>query len=521
MKRFLLVLFALPLLFTACENVLPSEGADIAMLTESKLYTEPVLYEGKVVDTDNFVSTTALNAYLELQPNRLGNPKSVKSIEPSGPNADVTLMYVVNYEGGGWEIISADKRTEPILACSDEGSFSWEKANPGELAWMGGIGEGLLHLRTAGKDAKLTEKASESKEQNVTFWDGLEMTKAFIDIHGTDALKDAVPATEEELKLIKASQTRLGGNSSSGEEGHYELVSSVQTERYDTLTHLLSSTQRWHQGSPWNSYCPIIGGVTTPVGCTPLAAARILHYLHYAIGVPRYALLGDDFYANYPNLTDSTVWDSIATSRSDLDGIVDVTAKFLRVVGNMCDAEYGAVVRPDGSLSTPAGLEDLRFDLFAPYGVSSSNYISYDSSIVISALKQPIPIPTLVSAYALDPTTRSEIPANSVGHAFVIDGYIDATIITTNVYEWIGGLPFDPTQIIMPNPRVVETVEGPTYTRKICMSWGWFGGVDNDESWFTPNGSWVVEHPNNNNWVDEYDYYHARKMITNFGILNH
>ncbi|MBQ5807398.1 MAG: Spi family protease inhibitor [Tidjanibacter sp.] len=242
MKRFLLVLFALPLLFTACENVLSTEGADIAMLTESKLNTEPILYEGKVVDTDYFVSATALNAYLALQPNRAERSKrSVASIEPTGPNSDVTLMYVVNYEGGGWEIISADKRTEPILAYSDCGSFSWEKANPGEIAWMGGVGEGLLHLRTAGPDAKLTEKATKEKEQNVNFWDGLEMTKAFIDKNGKDALNNAVEVSHEEISQILANQqTRVNS------EGYYRLAGSVQTEvATDSLRHLMVT--RWGQ----------------------------------------------------------------------------------------------------------------------------------------------------------------------------------------------------------------------------------------------------------------------------------
>ncbi len=515
MKRFLPILFVLPLLLAACENVLPSEGVDLTVLTETPINTEPILYEGKVVDTDNFVSATALNAYLELQPNRLGNPKSVKSIEPTGPNADVTLMYVVNYEGGGWEIISADKRTEPILAHSSSGSFSWEKANPGEIAWMEGIGVGILNLRTAGKDAALTRSAAENAQQNINFWDGLVLTKAFIDKNGKDALKDAVPATAEELSVIHSTRT-LGD----GEEGHYELVSSIQSEvEYDSLVHITNDTRRWHQYSPWNGRCPEINGEPTLVGCTPLAAAQVLYYLHNAIGVPENALLGEDFYDEYPNITDSTAWNKMAKHRSDDEGIVDVTAQFLRVVGDMCDADYGVQ-------STPAGLDNLRYDLFAPYGVSSSNYMDYESSIVIGALKQPTPIPTLMSAYAEDPTTRSSIPANSVGHAFVVDGYKDIQIITTNVYEWVGGFPFDPTQIIMPNPRVVETVEGPIYTRFIQMAWGWNDDDDDaNRGWFSPNSSWVVTcaTPSESGGYNVYlfDYVYARKMITNFGILSH
>ena len=75
----------------------------------------------------------------------------------------------------------------------------------------------------------------------------------------------------------------------------------------------------------------------------------------------------------------------------------------------------------------------------------------------------------------------------------------------------------------MPNPRVVETVEGPIYTRFIQMNWGW--DDDNNPKWFSPNSSWVVTAASDTGHggyeVNLYDYVYARKMITNFGILKH
>lgn len=49
------------------------------------------------------------------------NNRSVDTFEPYVVDGD-TLLYVVNYEKG-WQLISSDKRTENILAYSDEGQM--------------------------------------------------------------------------------------------------------------------------------------------------------------------------------------------------------------------------------------------------------------------------------------------------------------------------------------------------------------------------------------------------------------
>lgn len=498
MKRFLPILFVLPLLLAACENVLPSEGVDLTVLTETPINTEPILYEGKVVDTDNFVSATALNAYLELQPNRLGNPKSVKSIEPTGPNADVTLMYVVNYEGGGWEIISADKRTEPILAHSSSGSFSWEKANPGEIAWMEGIGVGILNLRTAGKDAALTRSAAENAQQNINFWDGLVLTKAFIDKNGKDALKDAVEVSHEEMSQILANQ-----QTRSNDEGYYRLVSSVQTEVVaDSLPHL--TVTKWGQGTPWCQYCPTDNnGNGTFAGCVAVAGAQMLYYLRNNIGYPRYARLDLSFYEEFPELDDVSVWNIMIDSLdmdTDFEGVeVRSVARLLRDIGERVDMNYGS----DISL---ASLQDLVGNVFNVYSIDCEYSEEYNSSEVISALYNDM-MPSIVGAFSsVSYHWLTGCPTYDDGHAFIIDGYKRCKIVTTNLYEWVY-TNFDPHQISIAKPRLTETVDGSPYVKHISMNWGDAGNEFNYNNWYLPNGDWVASNDN---------YQYERDMITGF-----
>jgi len=56
---------------------------------------------------------------------------SVRNFNVKG---DQTSFCIVNYKGGGFVLISADKRTTPILAYSDTGNFEGERIDmPREL----------------------------------------------------------------------------------------------------------------------------------------------------------------------------------------------------------------------------------------------------------------------------------------------------------------------------------------------------------------------------------------------------
>lgn len=52
------------------------------------------------------------------------------AIEPYHDKDGEVLMYIVNFDDGGWKIYSADKRTPPIIAEGEKGRFSLKEGSP-------------------------------------------------------------------------------------------------------------------------------------------------------------------------------------------------------------------------------------------------------------------------------------------------------------------------------------------------------------------------------------------------------
>ena len=270
MKRKLYFLFVLPLLFAACENVLPIEEVDLSsMVAEFTTPTKTVTFEGHVVDMEYLVTSADLETYLELQPNSPnGIKRPVKSVEAKGPNADVTLMYVVNYDKG-WEILSADKRAQPVLAFSDGGEFSFETANPGEKVWLEGLACDVLNLRTA--DKALQSRAAENNP-NVGFWRGLEVRKKMMEEELAMMTRFEIPDSIDWPFEPRPDRPIIP---SLPEGGHYEWFLTEQIEVLDVeVPHLIET--HWRQREPWNVKCPTCdnGSSNVLVGCVAVAASQ-------------------------------------------------------------------------------------------------------------------------------------------------------------------------------------------------------------------------------------------------------
>lgn len=68
-----------------------------------------------------FVTSVDLKNYFRFK--KIQYPDlELKEVEPF-EYEDQTLLYVLNYNKG-WEVISADKRTQVVLGCGEEGSFT-------------------------------------------------------------------------------------------------------------------------------------------------------------------------------------------------------------------------------------------------------------------------------------------------------------------------------------------------------------------------------------------------------------
>ncbi len=73
------------------------------------------------------------------------------------PNQNNPSYYIINYVGGGWAIISGDKRINPVLAYSDNSKFQTSGAiHYGLLKWLTGLHQTVQNLKSNVKTSSLS-----------------------------------------------------------------------------------------------------------------------------------------------------------------------------------------------------------------------------------------------------------------------------------------------------------------------------------------------------------------------------
>ncbi len=487
-----IIYLALPLLFVACNNNLPFEEVELSTLTENSQFSRGITYDEKVSDNSFFIDTDDLNLFLKSRQNHQNNKTfTIKQIIPLGPDNNTTVMYAVNYDEG-WDIISADKRTQPILANSNSGTFNLNDLNPGVVAWLNGLAFDITNLRTSPASKQTT--TTQQNNKNIMLWNGILQKDKYEKQYGKNRFDDAVEIQNPNILNTRAN------------EGHYEYrYSEVEHVPIDTTFHL--TVTKWGQWDPWNFFCPTDDNVKCPAGCTAVAGAQMAYFLHNHLGVPVNAMLDSSFYVPLTSINDTNVWDIMVLDKDDYVypsytiGHLSV-ARLIRDIGERVDMEYT-------SESSGAWSEDLIENVFNPYGISC-NFANYNPSTVTNALKQGMP--SIVEAFSVEETNWLGQTTYSKGHTFIIDGYINYQTITKDYYEWVRDGELDFSQLIPLPSRLVETTTSAPWVGLICMNWGW-SDLYND-IWVSPSEDWIVpteEQPN---------YIYRRRMTTGFRITN-
>lgn len=155
--------------------------------------------------------------------------KEISNLQTVTDNGEV-VYYIANYQGGGFVIISADNRLDPILALSEENTFNYSSAK-----LKSGIGM-WLNLQT--------EAVNYVRNNNIAQTDIVE--------RAWDGLSSIAPEEPE-----------------SGSSVTY----------LDAFT-----TTQWGQNDTYNDYTPIKSGCShrSPTGCVPTAMAQIMKYNQYS-----------------------------------------------------------------------------------------------------------------------------------------------------------------------------------------------------------------------------------------------
>ena len=174
---------------------------------------------------------------------------SVRNFNVKG---DQTSFYIVNYKGGGFVLISADKRTTPILAYSDTGNFEGERIDmPRELlGWLESVEETIKEIRSN----------NDPQSQEI------------IEIWNKYAQQEIV--NREKSESGRSNSTIYIGDCNNGDSGFMEYSESVV------------STPNWGQGSGYNNSLSYAGCSNTSngrylTGCVATAVAEVMRFYSY------------------------------------------------------------------------------------------------------------------------------------------------------------------------------------------------------------------------------------------------
>lgn len=152
---------------------------------------------------------------------------------------DLPVLHTINYEGGGFVVVSGDDRTYPVLAYSEDGYLPQDfDSYPGGLKiWIEEICTEIDHLRKNSDDADFLSRY---------IWARFEKEN---------------PATRTQ-----------------------PVDTEYWNDLYDNSVGPLLSTT-WHQNSPYNNNLQLVNYensyVHAAVGCVPVAIAQIMRYFEH------------------------------------------------------------------------------------------------------------------------------------------------------------------------------------------------------------------------------------------------
>lgn len=289
---------------------------------------------------------------------------NVESVTPLEDADGKPLLYIVNYQGGGFVILSADKRVEPIWAYSSSNPFELRADiyHPGLVNWID-------------ETAQLVQRARQSRiqpsRQMLRLWELISRHRLDVEYLGADLI--------------------------CGEDGYVVQVGPlIET--------------RWGQGCGYNdalpnNSCPGDSGrcYRYPVGCVATAMAQIARYWE----------------AGYTTATGAiaiTDWDAMPDENISEGDSPDV-AQLMANMGGLVDMNYGC----SGSGASSGDAHDAFVDNF-PFSNASMRDLDSGSDYqrLISEIENQRPV--YMRGCNEKETTLFFFTSYSGCHAWIADG---------------------------------------------------------------------------------------------------
>lgn len=440
MKKFYLALLVL-LCFVACNK------NELINRADEKAIKPPISIDNKKsIEFESFVVTPKmLDCYLHY----FTEHRVVDLIKPLADNDD-TLAYYVQYANNeGWDVISADCRTAPVLTSSSKGSLS--DVNLTTMVTSDGL-QAVKEIRN-----------SERKNYN-GIW-------AFV--YG--AIKD---------KTIKC-QPKTKGNRGLV-TGMWIAQDTSIVHNTDSIAHLIET--EWHQTFPWNDAMPFYNGRIMPVGCGPIAVAQVVYkYVHNNPGsytIPTYCQRSNSshyndtmYFSNESTLAWNNMAETILDNKSQVQtGIYlswmrqDMNASFIDTITIVYENNVKSELNKylsyregqdvNGSYNKRKIFRDTVFHSLnqgSPI-LLSTNVVDRDDGHIY-----------LIDAYQIETTERIIRYVFDADHVVTDDEYYS---LPSWMFDWpsMGQFPdFDPGK---EGSAVIEDRQELNYSEYIKMNWG-------------------------------------------------
>ena len=437
-----LTFFFLVCILASCQRTADIESVNVPPSEEKQTVLPKISKDIESLTAADAVKVAKIFANGGVVLTKSSNQKTVKSVVPIKGSTGEVLMYAVNYSDG-YTIVSATKKYHPVLASVEHGTYTGEPTGTGQdilmheylasiTAAMNGSdvleGDQWCLYEEVINDFAITTKVSSEYSQLFNDLAGI-WTNAGYNVYRLNQKPDNMPDDVYETFCDMAMDYNR--------HDHPYMECSVILEKYyqhrTQFGPYLSTS--WDQGQPYNN------GLSSALdlGCTTVAIGQIMRYLEY----PR-----------------SINWEAMPNAMSPGEVNTTLTDFLAQLRGRIGVDNYGNAT----SLEVKDAISNY-------YGYTSANGFSvsinsHNETSVCSSLARDIPV-----------YMRGTKPGESVGHAWVCDGYY-ATNYQTDYELYV--LPMGNgaiTEMISPYSTIVYPDDLVIFLY-YHMNWGW-GGEDN------------------------------------------
>ena len=472
-------LATLLLLVAACDK--PENSSKSCVCDDPAQTDLSTRSEGSEADAF-FVTDDDLSAYVKYKSLLLKREMIVRSIDPITLESEEPLLYIIRYDDG-WDLLAADKRATLPLSSSPSGDLELDPLNP-MTTWIYCLAEDVLITRNSPEKEAANPEIT---EYNINQWKAITADESLF----RSILEDCFPVEQTRDPIPPWPPVPY--------PGHYELVDVAQTPIVVNFVQHLIPTSWEQSGGYYNAFLPFKtddSGNRVSAGCTAIACAQVAYFFNstweWVVDAPTAGYCYGDF--TNPDW-DQTDYSPTAWSYMDSLG----THYYVGLLIASIARESSTTFTNRGSFASFYGGQAA----LNHYEVGSSYVLDYSDTTIQNSLfnhSQPVIIGARASL------------TDTVGHAFIIDGYCRKSIETCYEYEWV----WENYDHNLSYPKIPNQYEysysSPVFT-DYYMNWGWNPAYNSIP--FAVSGDWIMNVPNNT----PHNYTFERQMVYDFYFI--